>query len=355
MTYPPCGLVVKTFGSWNSGSVFEAGRWHVVWPALICQASWQLAIEGHTRPGRTVSPSTCGTLNFQSKFTGDPGAGVCGRVVGPWRHYVTNSASRAPGPVATHSTIRTRCIQTESEHRRREAWVEQSMKIRLRSCGYVSGYVGYLELSRKPRHVAQQMRYQNVGLSKGHCLGTIIIFCWSHVTDSAHAKYISGYTPIPTTGLIWLKLAVWDLLLCLGCSASVWFMPCMHLLVKKKLLNMALGVVQMYQYDAMFGDEQASAKEINLFLMRLQGQGSVVSETTKLEMHVRMCSHSTSDFCKPYHYWVSSPASNFSTIGQSVLQIRRWGVHVRTCRGTQLMTCVKHLGNDFKPTHQIWS
>ena len=29
------------------------------------------------------------------------------------------------------------------------------------------------ELSREPRHVAQQTRYQNVGLRNGHCLGTI--------------------------------------------------------------------------------------------------------------------------------------------------------------------------------------
>ena len=42
--------------------------------------------------------------------------------------------------------------------------------------GWVSGYVWYLELSREPKHAAQQMRYQNVYLSNGHCLGTIIIF-----------------------------------------------------------------------------------------------------------------------------------------------------------------------------------
>ena len=42
--------------------------------------------------------------------------------------------------------------------------------------GWVSGYVWYLELSREPKHAAQQMRYQNVDLSNGHCLGTIIIF-----------------------------------------------------------------------------------------------------------------------------------------------------------------------------------
>ena len=40
--------------------------------------------------------------------------------------------------------------------------------------GWVSGYVWYLELSREPKHAAQQMRYQNVDLSNG--LGTIIIF-----------------------------------------------------------------------------------------------------------------------------------------------------------------------------------
>ena len=34
----------------------------------------------------------------------------------------------------------------------------------------------YLEVSREPRHVAEQMRYQNVGVNNGHCLGTIIIF-----------------------------------------------------------------------------------------------------------------------------------------------------------------------------------
>ena len=101
----------------------------------------------------------------------------------------------------------------------------------------------------------------------------------------------------------------------------------------------------------MFGDERASAKEISLFLVRLQGQGSAVSETTKLETHVRMCSHPTSDFCKLHHYWVPSQASNFSTIGQSVLEIRRWGVHVRTCRATQQMTCIKH--SYWVPNHPL--
>ena len=43
--------------------------------------------------------------------------------------------------------------------------------------GWVSGYLRYfVELSHKPKHVVQQMRYQNVDLSNGYCLGTIINF-----------------------------------------------------------------------------------------------------------------------------------------------------------------------------------
>ena len=68
-------------------------------------------------------------------------------------------------------------IQTEAERRRREAGVKQSMEIRVRSCMYVGMYVWYLELSREPRHVAQQTRYQNVDLGNGHCLGTISSGC----------------------------------------------------------------------------------------------------------------------------------------------------------------------------------
>ena len=44
----------------------------------------------------------------------------------------------------------------------------------------------------------------------------------------------------------------------------------------------------------MFGDERASAKEISLFFCVTSM--SAVSETTKLETRVRMCSHPTSDF-----------------------------------------------------------
>ena len=87
----------------------------------------------------------------------------------------------------------------------------------------------------------------------------------------------------------------------------------------------------------MCGDVRASPKEISLLLVWLQYQGWAVSEATKLETHVRMCSHPTSDFCKSRNYWVSSHTSNFSKIGQSDPEIRRWGGgggagDVRTCR-----------------------
>ena len=115
----------------------------------------------------------------------------------------------------------------------------------------------------------------------------------------------------------------------------------------------------------MFGDERASLKEISLFLVWLQCQGWAISEITKLETHVRMCSDPTSDFCKSRNHWVSIHTSNFSKIGQSDPEIRRWGggaVQVRTCRDAHVqrwlippMTCGKHVLSDPQPTYQIWT
>ena len=53
-----------------SGSVFEAGRWHAIWPVLACKANWQwqLAIEGYIDPGKGV-PIICDTLTFRFKFS----------------------------------------------------------------------------------------------------------------------------------------------------------------------------------------------------------------------------------------------------------------------------------------------
>ena len=94
-------------------------------------------------------------------------------------HLICKICTKHPRPTGSSR------IQMDAERRRREAGVEQSKKIRSRSCrtyvhrfvgGWVSGYVWYLELSREPKHAAQQMRYKNVYLSNGHCLGTIIIF-----------------------------------------------------------------------------------------------------------------------------------------------------------------------------------
>ena len=106
----------------------------------------------------------------------------------------------------------------------------------------------------------------------------------------------------------------------------------------------------------MFGDQRASPKEISLFLVWLQCQGCAVSEIAKLEPHVRMYSHPTSDFCKSRNYWVSNHTSNFSKICQSDPEIRRWEggarAHVKRCP-TPPMTCGKHVLSDPQPTYQI--
>ena len=44
-------------------------RWSVTWPAKFFSASWQLGMEDCPGPGGTILPSTCSTLNFQSKLS----------------------------------------------------------------------------------------------------------------------------------------------------------------------------------------------------------------------------------------------------------------------------------------------
>ena len=99
------------------------------------------------------------------------------------------------------------------------------------------------------------------------------------------------------------------------------------------------------------GDVRASPKDMSVFGMasisRLSG-----FRTTKLETHVRMCSHPTSDFCKSRNYWVSSHTSNLSKIGQSHPEIRTGGggarAHVQRCP-TPPMACGKHVLSDPNP------
>ena len=153
----------------------------------------------------------------------------------------------------------------------------------------------------------------------------------------------------------------------------------------------------------MFGDEWASPKEISLFLVWLQCQGWAVSEIAKLETHVRMHSHPTSDFCKSrkaigslithqilaklvnrilrygggrgvhvrtcrdapshlslvestyLHLVTPTHKLKLNPIGQADPQIQKCGLHVRTCRDTPPMTCVKHLVHDPQLTHQNWT
>ena len=76
-------------------------------------------------------------------------------------------------------SLRQTVIQTEAERRRRSQTIDGNLSWVMYVCmgGWVCEYVWYLELSREPRHVAQQTRYQNVGLRNGYCLGTISSGC----------------------------------------------------------------------------------------------------------------------------------------------------------------------------------
>ena len=97
-------------------------------------------------------------------------------------------------------------VQTEAERRRREAGVKQSMEIRVRSCMYVGMYVWYLELSREPRHVAQQTRYQNVGLRQSmEWIGSIR---WIHNPVQSMRIWIGldqKFTNSADSGLDWIQ------------------------------------------------------------------------------------------------------------------------------------------------------
>ena len=102
-------------------------------------------------------------------------------------------------------------------------------------------------------------------------------------------------------------------------------------------------------------NERARKRFKVCFLVWLLWQGSAVSETTKLDTHVRMWSP-TSNSCKSRNHWVSSHTSNFSTICHSDPEIRRWGTraHVQRCP-TPPMNCVKHVVHGPQLTHQNWT
>ena len=67
-----------------------------------------------------------------------------------------------------------------------------------------------------------------------------------------------------------------------------------------------------------------------------------------------LCSHPTSDFCRPRNNWVFSYTLNFSTIGQSVPEIRydtiRYDVH---CAATRPPTFVDFVTIGYLATRQI--
>ena len=108
----------------------------------------------------------------------------------------------------------------------------------------------------------------------------------------------------------------------------------------------------------MFGDERASAKEINLFFCVTSMSGlSGFRDNETGDARANVQSPHLRLFISR-NYWVSSHTSNFSTVGQSDPEIRRWGAcaHVQSrarASPTPPMTCGKHLLGDPQPTYKI--
>ena len=62
--------------------------------------------------------------------------------------------------------------------------------------------------------------------------------------------------------------------------------------------------------------------------------------------------HSTSDMCKALISWVPSHTQNLNAIHPAVCEIWKTGMHVRMCRFTPTLTCLKVIALG---THQIWT
>ena len=69
--------------------------------------------------------------------------------------------------------------------------------------------------------------------------------------------------------------------------------------------------------------------------------------------HVQM--HSTSDMCKALIEWIPIHSQNLKVIRPAVCEIWKRGVHVRTCRFTPPLHCVKQIASRSLSTHQIWT
>ena len=76
----------------------------------------------------------------------------------------------------------------------------------------------------------------------------------------------------------------------------------------------------------MFGDERVSAKETGKFVFGVASMSGLSgfrdNETGDARANVQS---PHPDSCKSRNYWVSSHTSNFSTIGHSDPETRRWG------------------------------
>ena len=65
--------------------------------------------------------------------------------------------------------------------------------------------------------------------------------------------------------------------------------------------------------------------------------------------------HPTSGMCKAFIWWVPSHTQSLNAIHPAVCEIWKTGMHVRTCRFTPTLTCLKVIASWSLSTHQIWT
>ena len=83
---------------------------------------------------------------------------------------------------------------------------------------------------------------------------------------------------------------------------------------------------------------------------KLNPIGRAVPEIQKCGLHVRTCRDTPPLTCvKRPSSWPQTDTPKLNPIGRAVPEIQKRGLHVRMCRDTPSMTCVKHLVHDPQP------
>ena len=77
------------------------------------------------------------------------------------------------------------------------------------------------------------------------------------------------------------------------------------------------------------------------------------TEVRSARAHVQR--YPTHDLCEAPSSWPPSHTPKLNPIGRAVPEIQKCGLHVRTCRDTPPLTCVKRLVHDPQLTHQNWT